>query len=1241
MSTDFLFPWQSFFKSKALAAGLKLMNQNAVSKVSINKRNIVQGNVRVRRSYTCSAQLVDMETDDDQVMRVVDVIHECECSCAWDCCEHVAALLWSHTTSNGHQTPDENDILAGREALAEVFGSEDEDGDEDEDEDDADDFWDQDEDEDEDEDQDEDEDENGETARDDGRPRNLNIPIRGLRNAKVIAFPGIPQPQPAPKKPPVDHGEPPPSIKVARAYRDENGNAWELNRWLAEHLTRTVPSTTSAEHHLAYHLHRDSYVAGRWYCEVVASRRLKSGAFGIHKRFRHLDSMVWRNIPYVMAEDRALLHWLMNLRDHAQSFRESATISAAAGANGEAVTRLLATGRCYVEDFQHPLTLGPALELVPTWAEQPTEARPGMGKRPATSSTWRFALRHPDGSEAQLLPLDPPWYIADGKAGPVVTPLPPQQVLALLHMPPVEAELLPEVVARLSALIPGIPADPFLLEARSIAAVPTGHLVRWKPTVSENPGSRQRVPVEVVLFAVCYAGVLFDPNEHGPVTGADNRPILRDPPRESALNAQLRHLGLVPVYELKEKNTSRINWPSLPPSQLSLHPWVHRASVEAAQSGQAILLPPAVLGALAATGWTLAGGAVPPPPLEASSIEACFHEPDHDATGEDWFRLDLGVRFGDERIDLTPMVSTLLADAGSVVRLPQVILDGRVWVCVSLPDGRIVRVPLDLLQRLVDHLTAIFDTPPGDGGWRTDPWQALSLEGLEGIAAIQGPRLTDLAKRLAGLVAVDDAEPPPSLLAELRPYQKRGLAWLQRLRAAGTGGILADDMGLGKTVQAIAHLCAEMAAGRLTNPALVIGPASMVGTWRRELTRFAPHLRLAVLHGSDRARTAQEVLRNKPQVVITTYATLLRDATLAESISWSMVIADEAQAIGNPGVKSGQVVRRLKTAQRLALTGTPMSNHLGELHTLMAWLVPGLLGSAARFDKAFRRPIEKENGKGDGRLRAEILRKRIAPFLLRRTKEVVAPELPPRTESVVTIELEGGQRALYESVRLAMDERIRAVIAAKGMARSHIEVLEALTKLRLCCCDPRLVKTTDQKRHTDLGSAKLDWLRESLPELIEEGRRILLFSQFTSLLDLIETDVLTPASISWLRLDGSTTDRDTPVQRFQRGEVPIFLLSLKAGGTGLTLTAADTVILVDPWWNPAAEAQAADRAHRIGQDKPVFIWRLVAEGTVEERILALQARKRALMSAMLDEQGQSVPSFTENDLAALLAPLPD
>jgi superfamily II DNA or RNA helicase len=1219
MSDEVLVPWQSFFDDEALRAGRRTMLKNLVSRLSFNRRNTVKGRVQVRRSYDCSAQLVGLEVSDDQVLRATEVVYDCTCPRGWTGCEHVTALMMAHAAANGHPEPDADEVEDGRDALDAR--------DNDDDEGESDDFWDED-----------GEEDDPDALPGGGLPSNLVVPIPGGRNAKAISFPGA-QRTPPDKTPPVDRGEPPPTIEVANAYRGDTSGVWELNRWLTENLSRSAVGTSSraADHHITYHLHRDQYTAGSWSCEVVAARRLKSGALGVLKRFRHHSATEWRSLPYATAEDCDLLRWLTGLHDPDRGYASKPIFSAATGVNGEAMTRLLSTGRCYVEDFSHPLALGPALELIPGWVERPTEPRPGQGKQSNAPAPWQLVLRRPDGSDVQLLPLDPPWYIADGKAGPVVTTLPAAQVMTLLKMPPVPASLLHAAVARLSIIVPGLPAAPLFIEAGTAAAIPTGHLVRWTPTVAEARGSRKHVPIEVVLFAVRYAGVIFDPNAQGPVTGADKGPILRDPPREAALQAQLRHLGLVPVHEISERTASHV-WSLLPSSKPTLWPWVHQASVHTAQPGERIVLPPAILSALAAAGWTFSGGSTPPPTLAlaAASIEARFHEPDDAAEG-DWFRLDLGVRFGDERIDLTPIISALLADADPVARLPQVTLDGREWVCFSVPDGRVVRVPLDLLQRLVEHLTAIFDAPPGSGGWKTDPWQALSLDGLAGLAAVNGPRLKDLAKRLAGLVELVDAESPPGLLAELRPYQKRGLDWLQRLRAAGTGGVLADDMGLGKTVQAIAHLCAEAAAGRLADPALVVGPASMVGTWRRELNRFAPLLRITVLHGGDRARTTREILRDRPQVVITTYATLLRDAAQAEAITWSLVIADEAQAIGNPTVKSGHVVRRLKTAQRIALTGTPMSNHLGELHTLMSWLVPGLLGSAARFDKAFRRPIEKD---GD-RLRAEILRKRIAPFLLRRTKEVVAPELPPRTESVVTIELEGGQRALYESVRLAMDERIRAVVAAKGLARSHIEVLEALTKLRLCCCDPRLVKTGDPKRHADLGSAKLDWLRESLPELIEEGRRILLFSQFTSWLDLIEADVLKPAGITWLRLDGSTVDRDTPVQRFQRGEAPLFLLSLKAGGTGLTLTAADTVILADPWWNPAAEAQAADRAHRIGQDKPVFVWRLVAEGTVEERILALQARKRAIMSAMLDEQGQSVPSFTEEDLRALLAPLPD
>jgi SNF2 family DNA or RNA helicase len=309
-----------------------------------------------------------------------------------------------------------------------------------------------------------------------------------------------------------------------------------------------------------------------------------------------------------------------------------------------------------------------------------------------------------------------------------------------------------------------------------------------------------------------------------------------------------------------------------------------------------------------------------------------------------------------------------------------------------------------------------------------------------------------------------------------------------------------------------------------------------------------------------------------------------------------------------------------------------MENHLGELWSQFAFLMPGLLGDAKRFARVFRTPIEK---KQDGERRA-VLARRLKPFLLRRTKAMVAADLPPKTEMVQPLELLGPQRDLYETVRLSMHEKVREAVAAKGLARSHIIVLDALLKLRQVCCDPRLVKLAAAKRVA--ASAKLAHLLEMLPALIEDGRRILLFSQFTSMLDLIKPE-LSGAGIDYVELRGDTTDRARPVARFQKGAVPLFLISLKAGGTGLNLTAADTVIHYDPWWNPAVEDQATDRAHRIGQDKPVFVYKLVAQGTVEERMLELQARKKALAAGLYAAGGSTAAAFDAADLDRLLQPL--
>jgi SNF2 family DNA or RNA helicase len=345
-----------------------------------------------------------------------------------------------------------------------------------------------------------------------------------------------------------------------------------------------------------------------------------------------------------------------------------------------------------------------------------------------------------------------------------------------------------------------------------------------------------------------------------------------------------------------------------------------------------------------------------------------------------------------------------------------------------------------------------------------------------------------------------------------------------------------------------------------------------------------------------------------------------------------MVVLDEAQAIKNPATKLARTACQLKADHRVALSGTPMENHLGELWSVFHFLMPGFLGDRETFRRVFRNQIEKEGDAG----RQVLLASRVRPFLLRRTKEQVASELPPKQEMVREIELNEGQRDLYESVRLSMHKRVRDEIEQRGLGRSNIAILEALLKLRQVCCDPRLLKSGNGGV---VASAKFELLMDMLPNMVEAGRHVIVFSQFVEMLGLIE-GALAEAGIPFVKLTGQTKDRETPVQRFQAGEVPIFLISLKAGGTGLTLTRADTVIHYDPWWNPAVENQATDRAHRIGQDKTVFVYKLIAEGTVEEKMVELQGRKQALVDSVLSGSAAGL-SFTEDDIEALFAPLPE
>ncbi len=611
--------------------------------------------------------------------------------------------------------------------------------------------------------------------------------------------------------------------------------------------------------------------------------------------------------------------------------------------------------------------------------------------------------------------------------------------------------------------------------------------------------------------------------------------------------------------------------------------------------------------------------------------------------------LSLGIEIDGQTLDLAPMLADLLRrDARWLNAAMIAAIDDSSIVSLRAPGGKRIDAPAAPLKAIVGAMVDLLTDPlraQNAGPLKLGAWEARRLDALRDSlleAHRVGPHnawqlegdagLASLAKRLIALGAPQPVAAPDGLQVQLRPYQLEGLAWLQYLRAHTLGGILADDMGLGKTAQALAHVLTEKHAGRLDLPMLVVLPTSLIFNWQAEARRMAPGLRLLTLQGPDRA----DLFAQMPvhDLVLTTYPLLWRDMDALAAQRFHLVILDEAQMVKNAGSRSARALRRLQTRHSLCLTGTPMENHLGELWAQFDWLMPGFLGDARHFAARWRKPIE-ENGET---LRAALLAQRVRPFILRRRKQDVASELPPRTEVIKRVQLQGQQRELYESVRVAADVQVRRVLQRQSFNGAQISILDALLKLRQVCCDPRLVK--GNKADPSMERAKLELLTDMLPALVEEGRSVLVFSQFTELLELIAGQLQSQA-LPFFSLTGKTSpkDRGGVVQRFQAQEAPIFLLSLKAGGIGLNLTAADTVIHMDPWWNPAVEEQATARAHRIGQDQPVFVYKLVVEGSIEERMLELQARKLALTDSVLGHDAAGALKFDQADLDALLAPL--
>ena len=580
-------------------------------------------------------------------------------------------------------------------------------------------------------------------------------------------------------------------------------------------------------------------------------------------------------------------------------------------------------------------------------------------------------------------------------------------------------------------------------------------------------------------------------------------------------------------------------------------------------------------------------------------------------SGIDW--LDLDVRFN---------VDDLSLDGDAVLRSW---LDGRRFH--RLPDGTVAEIPEVWLERHGRAAAELVDLRRATG--RVGAFAApLVASLLDELAEEEQLRWRAAVDRIANVGQVAHRDTPEGLLGDLRDYQHSGFRWICYLRDGGLGGVLADDMGLGKTIQAIAALLDTHRGHRSDGPpSLVVAPTSVVYNWQLELERFAPSLKVLVHHGPDRGGSDFDAY----DVVVTTYALLRIDSPRFIERTWRYAILDEAQQIKNPASQLAQTARALTATHRLALTGTPLENHLLELWSLFEFLMPGFFGSRNAFRKRYVVPIQSER---DPTAMA-ALRRRLKPFVLRRLKSEVARELPPRQEQTLYCELGEGQRRLYSQVKATYRASVMNRVSERGVGGATLTVLEALTRLRQACCDPALLPWPEAQKVDE--SAKTELLLSTLRDIIEAGHRTLVFSQWPSLLRRIAPH-LDEAGWAYLYLDGRTTERQALVDAWNRSDgPPVFLISLKAGGAGLNLTGADHVIHVDPWWNPAVEDQATDRAHRIGQTKPVMAYRLVARDTVEEKVLELQARKRALFEATLDADRTVVDQLTRADLEAVFA----
>ncbi|CAM4046703.1 putative ATP-dependent helicase YwqA [Pseudomonas reidholzensis] len=929
-------------------------------------------------------------------------------------------------------------------------------------------------------------------------------------------------------------------------------------------------------------------------------------------RITSMPEMIYYTPRYVTDEDARVLR----LIDTQGRNATTAAIALEGKKGAELLEYALATGRLLLADQQAPLMAGPERHAEFRWVR-------------LDNGSYRGAWYHNDRTALLALPLDPLYYVdpETHQTGRLQHHLDPFIASQLARAPIVPEHLVVPLSHRLNALNRHVPTPTAVHSETLDSCQPTPRLTLGSLEFSAytpKTGRMQRQMQHRAALAFDYDGLRAIGNDEKPLTrlvGDTSQRIRRQPQAEQAIRKTLRDLGFKPATRQSK---------ALPDSAGDMHQLPDdEAWLRFAREG---------LPRLREAGWEVD---------VHRDFSFNLHEVDdwyasvEEAPGHEWFDLELGIVVDGQRHSLLPIVLQLLRSNPELLRPSELARrSDDEHLLIDLNRGRAdspalrVALPYGRIKAVMGTLGELYLHEDTSGpSLRLERADAARLNDIEQLPLLWegGEHVRGLGRRLRDARDLQ-VEPPTALNATLRPYQQQGLNWMQALREMGTGGILGDDMGLGKTLQTLAHLLLEKQHGRLDRPALAVMPTSLIPNWLDEAQRFAPDLRVLALHGPGRSKHFASL--PDYDLILTTYALLPRDLEHLRAQHWHTLVLDEAQNIKSSTSKAAQAVCELQASQRLCLSGTPMENNLGELWSLFHFLMPGWLGDIKRFNQDYRTPIERH---GDAERMAHLV-SRIRPFLLRRTKEQVAQELPAKTEMVHWVELSDAQRDTYEAVRVAMDKKVRDELALNGAARSQIVILDALLKLRQVCCDLRLVKSVESKgNQADKG--KLGSLMQMLEELLSEGRRVLLFSQFTSMLALIEQE-LEKRDIRYSLLTGDTRDRRTPVQDFQRGDSEVFLISLKAGGTGLNLTAADTVIHYDPWWNPASENQATDRAYRIGQDKPVFVYKLITRGTVEEKIQLLQQEKAALAAGLLDGGQGGQWRLGDEEIEALFAPLP-